>query len=314
MNLKILVTGGAGFIGSHLCEALIAAHHHVVVVDDLSSGFEKNLPSGVQFVKGDVRSSDLILELIQSCDACFHLAAIPSVQLSHTDWLLSHSVNLQGSINIFNAAKLLKPKKNIPIIYASSAAVYGSSTHERLDESALCYPLSAYGVDKYSTELHARIAHHIHGLSTLGLRFFNVYGPKQDPHSHYSGVISKFKENLINNQPVTIYGTGTQVRDFIFVEDVVQALISGLSLLLTQNMNLVLNVCTGEGTTINTLAKVMSQILCKPLDTKYGKLLPGDIETSVGSISLILKTLNFKPKFDLMTGLQKLLHQNKSVY
>ncbi|HYZ25110.1 MAG TPA: NAD-dependent epimerase/dehydratase family protein, partial [Rhodopila sp.] len=181
-----LVTGGAGFIGSHLCDALGARGDVVRVLDDLSTGKRENLRPEVELIVGDIADPLTAADAVAGIDGCFHLAAIASVEKGVTDWLGTHHANLTGTISIFDAIR--RTGRGIPVVYASSAAVYGDAATVPIAETEPCRPLSAYGADKYGSELHARVASHVHGIPTVGLRFFNVYGPRQDPASPYSGV------------------------------------------------------------------------------------------------------------------------------
>ena len=194
---RYLVTGGAGFIGSHLCDALIARGDSVRVLDDLSTGHRANLPAGCRIDRGrHRRSGDGVCGRPKAIDGCFHLAAIASVERGIKDWLGTHRANLTGAITIFDAIRRHGTK--VPVVYASSAAVYGDCQTIPIQETAERRPLSAYGADKYGCELHAITATHVHGIPTVGLRFFNIYGPRQDPKSPYSGVISIFCERIRN--------------------------------------------------------------------------------------------------------------------
>ena len=188
-----LVTGGCGFIGSHLCSALRGAGHRVRVLDDLSTGVAANLAPGADLVRGDVADAGLVRRAMDGAAGCFHLAAIASVERGTRDWLGTHRVNLSGAVAVLEAAARLG---GVPVVYASSAAVYGDCEALPLAEDAPTRPLSAYGADKLGCEQHARVAGVVHGVPTLGLRFFNVFGPRQDPGSPYSGVISIFCERL----------------------------------------------------------------------------------------------------------------------
>ena len=185
---KYLVTGGAGFIGSHLVDALHAAGHSAFVLDDLSTGKRENLPEAATLVEGSVTDAPLVREIMGKVDGCFHLAAIASVERCNNDWIETHQVNMTGAVTVFDAAVHHK----VPVVYASTAAVYGAATDFPIVETARMQPLSAYGADKRCIELHAQVGWHVHGIPSAGLRFFNVYGPRQNPYSPYSGVISIF--------------------------------------------------------------------------------------------------------------------------
>ena len=225
-----LVTGGCGFIGSHLCDALLREGHAVRVLDDLSSGSPENLPRGVEFVRGDVARPETARLALNGVQGCFHLAAIASVERGMQDWVGTHRVNLTGTIVLLEQIRRLPGRERIPFVYASSAAVYGDCDALPLTETSVPRPLSAYGADKLACELHARVASVAHDIPTVGLRFFNVFGPRQNPASPYSGVISIFCDRLGRGEAVEVFGDGHQTRDFIFVRDVVTALVHAMTI------------------------------------------------------------------------------------
>jgi nucleoside-diphosphate-sugar epimerase len=208
---RFLVTGGAGFIGSHLVHALLDEGHAVRVLDDLSNGHRKNLPQHVELTEADVTDPAAVETALDGVDGCFHLAAIASVARSHREWLRTHQVNLTGTINVFDQARPSRLGREVPVVYASTAAIYGNCGSFPVDEESPAAPLSAYGADKHACELHARVAGAIHGVPTIGLRFFNLYGPRQDPLSPYSGVISIFADRLRRGEPVEIFGDGCRL-------------------------------------------------------------------------------------------------------
>ena len=231
---------------------------------------------------------------------CFHLAAVASVERGIADWLGTHRTNLTGAITVFDAAKTTRT----PMVYASSAAVYGAATIP-ITEVTERRPLSAYGADKLGCELHARVAGHVHGIPTVGLRFFNVYGPRQDPQSPYCGVISIFCERLRRGAPIDIFGDGEQTRDFVYVADVVTALLAAMNL--ASPDALVFNVCTGVATTVLDLAQTIAELAGARLDLRYRPPRAGEIRYSTGSPSLSRKTLGLPEPMDLRTGLGKVL-------
>ena len=196
-----LVTGGAGFMGSNLVDALLDQGHRVRVFDDLSSGNRANVTREVEFLEGDVTDPADVAQAFEGVDGCFHLAAIASVVRSNDEWLRTHQVNLTGTINVLDQARRSRGRREIPVVYASTAAVYGDSGNLPVSEQRRVAPLSAYGADKYACELHARVAGAVHGIPTIGLRFFNLYGPRQDRRSPYSGVIAIFADRLANAEP-----------------------------------------------------------------------------------------------------------------
>lgn len=305
----ILVTGGCGFIGSHLVDTLVNQKHKVKVLDDLSTGKLENLNPKAQIEVGSITDVKTVDSAMQEVDACFHLAAIASTQSSNQDWVGTHQVNLTGTINIFNAARRTG-KRPIPVIYASSAAVYGNTEENLIDESYPKQPLTAYGADKLGCELHARVAGNIHGVPTCGLRFFNVYGPRQDPSSPYSGVISIFANRILSNQSITIFGDGNQTRDFIFVSDVVRYLIAALNQATTEAP--VFNVCTGEGISIHELAQTAMNVAEQVVPIIHQAPREGDIRYSIGNPKAAKDNFNITANITLQEGLSQLFKSLKS--
>ncbi len=302
--MHYLVTGGCGFIGSHLLESLLAAGHTATVIDDLSTGKRENLPAGVTLIQGDITTAGIFDDMLKTADGCFHLAAIASVQKSKEEWLRTHQVNLGGTIALFDA--IIKSGRKIPVVFASSAAVYGANSDVPLKETALCEPLSAYGADKHACEPNARIATELHGIPTAGMRFFNVYGPRQDPYSPYSGVISIFAGRMKNNQPLAIFGDGEQSRDFIFVKDVVLALTKAMAVLESGALKHgIFNVCTGIETTVNQLAQLLKNMTQSTSTIQHGQARDGDIRISLGDTSKIQQALGFKATTLLADGLKQ---------
>lgn len=298
---RYLVTGGCGFIGSHVVERLIGEGHQVRVLDNLSTGKVENITEDVELVIGDVTNADIVKSCMSDIDGCFHLAAIASVQRSNEDWVGTHQVNLTGTVNVFDAAAA----KKTPVIYASSAAVYGSNIDTPLNEDSITRPVTAYGADKLGSELHARVAALVHRVPTVGFRFFNVYGPRQDPKSPYSGVISIFSERFRENEDICIFGDGEQTRDFVYVKDVVNFLCEGMSK--TSLSPIVMNVCTGKATSINQLAKTLKHLSCSSSNIAYQPARKGDIYTSVGDPRLAVKRLGTSAQYSLYEGLRELI-------
>ena len=299
-----VVTGGAGFIGSHLGDALARRGHRVRVVDDLSTGRRDNLDPRVELLVGDVADRDVMRAALRGADGCFHLAAIASVARANEDWLGTHQVNQSGTIAVLEAAR---DAGRIPVVYASSAAIYGDQGDTRLHEAMPPSPLSAYGADKLGSELHARVAFLVHGVPTMGLRFFNVYGPRQDPRSPYSGVISIFAERIANRRMVTINGDGRQTRDFVFVDDVVQHLLAGMTRLQRTPEANVFNVCTGRATSIVGLAETLGEISGWVPTMAFAPRRAGDIQSSLGSPTAARLALRIGPTTGLADGLSVLL-------
>jgi UDP-glucose 4-epimerase len=299
-----VVTGGAGFIGSHLVDALLAAGQRVRVVDDLSSGKRGNLDPRAELIIGDVAEPAVMRAAMRGADGCFHLAAIANVARASQDWLATHRCNLGGTIAVLEAAR---DAGRVPVVYASSAAVYGDQGDVRLHEGLMPQPLSAYGADKLGSEMHARVAFHAHGTATLGLRLFNVYGPRQDPDSPHTGVISIFAERISSFRQIAIHGDGRQTRDFIFVADVVKHLLAGMNRIRERPQASLFNACTGQATSILALADLMGAILGVQPRLGFAPPRPGDIRASLGSPSAARLALCVGIPTDLESGLSLLL-------
>jgi UDP-glucose 4-epimerase len=297
-----LVTGGAGFIGSHLVDALTARGDRVRVLDDLSTGKRENLDSRAELIVGDVADAACVAGAMRDVDGCFHLAAVASVELGNRDWLGTHRTNLTGAITIFDAARRAKSDGTVPVVYASSAAVYGDSTELPLAETVATRPLSAYGADKLGCELHARVAAQVHGVRTAGCRFFNVYGPRQDPASPYSGVISIFFNRIGRAQGITIFGDGGQTRDFIYVADVVGALLAAMGQDTAEPF--VFNVCTGTATSLLELAATIGRVFRQAPDIRFEAGRAGDIRASLGNPDMARDVLGFSANLSLEDGLR----------
>jgi UDP-glucose 4-epimerase len=310
-----LVTGGCGFIGSHLVDTLLARGDKVRVLDDLSTGRRSNLPNWVEVVVGDVADAETVAHAMAGVDGCFHLAAVASVQRGNEDWLGTHRVNLTGTIAVFDAARTCNGKGPVPVVYASSAAVYGDNPSMPLDESAATAPLSAYGADKLGCELHGRVAWQVHRVPSTGFRFFNVYGPRQDPKSPYSGVIAIFADKVAENQEITVNGDGGQVRDFVYVADVVRHLVAamdddtkgGRSKGGMGEGSKVFNVCTGRPTTVLELAQIISDLGGVKPRIAHGPARVGDIRTSLGNPAKAAETFGFTAETPVAEGLRETL-------
>lgn len=301
---RYLVTGGCGFIGSHLTHTLINNGHDVVVVDNLSTGQRQNLPDHATVIVEDILNLSSIWKDIGHVDGCFHLAAVASVQKSMEAWYATHLVNQGAFVHLM---ELIAESQNpsIPIIYASSAAVYGDNPSLPLSETDRTQPISAYGSDKLGCEHHARTGSLSRGLRTTGLRFFNVYGPRQDPESPYSGVISIFARRALDGLPITIFGDGEQSRDFVYVDDVVTALISASQR--PGDGAEVFNVCSGQQTTLNTLISILDDVVPHSLDVIYADSKPGDIRHSLGDAHEMKSGLGAVADTLFATGLKNTL-------
>ncbi|HEY0418078.1 MAG TPA: NAD-dependent epimerase/dehydratase family protein [Acetobacteraceae bacterium] len=299
-----LVTGGAGFIGSHLCDSLLADGHQVRVLDDFSTGKTANLDPRCEVLRGDVTDPALVVRAMEGAAGCFHLAAIASVARGNEEWLHTHRANQSGTVAVLEAAR---DAGQVPVTFASSAAVYGNLNAEAARETIPASPLTAYGADKYGSELHARVAFMVHDTPTAGLRLFNVYGPRQDPLSPYSGVISIFARKVATGQPVTVHGDGLQSRDFVFVADVVAHFRAAMRHIESRPAALVLNVCTGRATTVLDLARTLGRIQGRTPEIVHGPTRPGDIRLSLGDPSAAIATLGLQARTRLEEGLTETL-------
>ncbi|MBF0193114.1 MAG: NAD-dependent epimerase/dehydratase family protein [Magnetococcales bacterium] len=299
---KYLITGGYGFIGSHLIDALLLRGDSVRILDNLSTGKVTNVAGEHEFIQGDVGDNNVVKEAMEGVQGCFHLAAIASVEKSNQDWSKTHQSNQTGTVNVFDAAR---QNPTIPVVYASSAAVYGDNTNIPLAESEPISPLTAYGADKAGSELHGRVATLVHGVPTVGLRFFNVFGPRQDPSSAYSGVISIFLDRTLRGKGVTIFGDGEQTRDFIYVTDVVAHLLAAMELKPTNPQ--VFNVCTGKSISLKIMLENIFTITGKKISVSYGPARLGDIRQSEGLPTMATENLEVKAQVEFKNGLADLI-------
>jgi UDP-glucose 4-epimerase len=295
-----LITGGCGFIGSHLADAVVAGGDRVRILDDLSSGKVENAPAGAELIRGDVADAAVVEGAMDGVAGCFHLAAIASVERCNEDWIGAHRVNVGGLINVLSAAR----RRATPVVYASSAAVYGASRDLPLEEKSATSPLSPYAVDKFSCELHARVAGRIFGVPSAGLRLFNVYGARQDPASRYAGVISIFLERILHGEALAIHGDGKQTRDFIHVADVVRAFQAAMGIVDLSGD--VYNVCTGRAASLLDLAAVLGKVAGRPVRFVWEPPRQGDVAASVGDPMLLLRRTGLSAKVSLEAGLADL--------
>ncbi len=295
-----LVTGGCGFIGSHLCDALIAAGADVRILDDLSSGSRDNVPREAMIIEGSVADPEMVEAAMKGVEGCFHLAAIASVERCTRDWLGSHRTNLSGTIAVLDAARRSR-RHPIPVVYASSAAVYGDCRSLPISETVAARPRSAYGADKLGSELHAQVAWEVYRVPTVGLRFFNVYGPRQNPSSPYSGVISRFCNRLLRGETIDVFGDGQQTRDFVFVADVVRALRAAMSARIERPA--IFNVCSGTPISVLALARLVGQLCgCEP-EICFHPPRPGEIAHSWGDPGTARRALALPAPVELRRGL-----------
>ncbi|ALS03209.1 epimerase [Enterococcus silesiacus] len=306
---KILITGGAGFIGSTLAN-YYSENHNVIVVDDLSMGNKQNLTSSknIEFVKGSVTNKQLMQNILidNQFDYIFHLAAVASVADSVERPLATHEVNFDSVLQLLELIK--KYQKELKrLVFSSSAAVYGDEPTLPKQEESIIRPLTPYAIDKFAAEKYVVDYYHLYDVPTSAVRFFNVYGPKQNPESPYSGVISimmdRYKKLLNNEQSMfTLFGDGTQSRDFVFIEDVVQAL--NLIANSQDTLGEVYNIGTGEAIGLNELVSTIDSFLEVKLPIQYEDERSGDIKHSLADIAKV-KAVGYQPKYDIKSGLEK---------
>lgn len=295
---QYLVTGGAGFIGSHVVHRLVALGHRVRVLDDLSTGRPDRLPRHIDLMVADACDPEATLFAARGCDGIFHLAAIASVVKSVADWVGAHRVNQTATVAVLDAARR---RGNLPVVFASSAAIYGDQCPASEDLKPA--PHSAYGADKAGSELHLQAGWLSFGLPSAAMRFFNVFGPQQDPASPYSGVISTFLARALAGSPLTVHGDGSQSRDFVFVDDVVRFLHTAMERLHERPAHFVGNVCTGEATTILRLAELAAGMSGQAIRIAHGPERTGDIRHSRGDPRAATSLLGIKAETLLSAGL-----------
>lgn len=297
------VTGGAGFIGSNIVEALVAQGDAVRVVDNLSTGRAENLEvfaSKIEFIEADICDTRRLREIFSGVDVVFHEAAIPSVQKSILDPEQSNHSNISGTLAVLVAARDAQVKR---VVLASSSSVYGEAPALPKAESMPAHPISPYGVMKYVGELYAQLFTKLYGLETIALRYFNVFGPRQDPTSEYSGVLSKFITLLLQEKQPVIYGDGEQSRDFTFIENVVAANL--LAAQATQGIGEVINVAVGRRYSLNQALEVLNRILSSHVQPRYEAPRAGDIRHSLADITRARTLLGYEPQVDFETGLRR---------
>lgn len=298
--MKVLVTGGAGFIGSHLVRALVARGDTVRVLDNLSSGKRSNLDGvAAEFMEGDVVHADAVRQALTGMTHVIHLAALVSVPRSVAEPVFSNAVNVIGTLNVLVAARDLGLQR---VVCASSSAVYGDAFEGDKHEELALYPISPYGADKLAGEKYLSVFYAMYGLETVALRYFNVFGPRQDPRSEYAAVIPKFITALLNRCRPTIFGDGRQTRDFTYVDNVVHGNL--LALEAPQAAGQAINVATGVAVDLNFLAATLADITGHPeLEAMHGEPRQGDIRHSSANIARARQVLQFEPVVDLREGL-----------
>lgn len=309
--MKVLVTGGAGFIGSHSVEALLADGAHVTVLDNFSAGKRANLPAShasLSIVEGDIRDTAAVQGAMQGATHVLHLAAQVSVQVSVLQPVGSCHHNVVGFLNVLDCARQAKVER---MVYASSAAVYGTPTALPLDENSTVAPISPYGLEKSIDDQYARLFHGLYGFSAIGMRYFNVYGPRQDPSSQYAGVISKFAAAITTGAPLRIFGDGGQTRDFVFVKDIARMNLRALKARGAQVAG-VCNIGTGRSVTLLELVESLERCAGKRAARKFEPPAAGDIRESRMSPERQQQWFGDRPATSLDEGLAALLAQTRS--
>ncbi|MGA9059305.1 MAG: SDR family oxidoreductase [Terriglobia bacterium] len=308
-----LVTGGAGFIGSSLVRRLLGVGHSVRVLDNLSTGFKSNLEeclNRIELMEGDVSEFTVCKSAVAGVDYILHEAAIPSVQRSVDDPIRSNNANVTGTLNMLVAARDAKVKR---FVFASSSSVYGDTETLPKVETMPENPLSPYALTKHAGEEYCVLFYRTYGLPTVALRYFNVFGPRQDPHSPYSAVISRFVEAALTGRRPVVNGDGEQSRDFTYVENVVDANLLACEANGVEGM--VFNIGTGERRSLNDLLRSLSSLVGRNLEPEYANARLGDVRHSQADIGRARRYLRFEPKVSFLAGLERTLNwnSNKSV-
>ena len=300
-----LVTGGAGFIGSHLVEGLLARDYKVRVLDNFATGKRENLASvltQIELLEGSVANLTTARSAMRNVDVVFHQAALPSVPRSVKNPLESNEVNITGTLNILLAARDAGVKR---VVYAASSAAYGNQPTLPKVETMTPDPLSPYAIGKLAGEMYARAFTQLYGLSTTSLRYFNVFGPRQDPTTQYAGVIAKFMTCAIEGNPYPVYGDGEQSRDFTYVENVVNANILAAERPIEGAP--LINIAYGERTTLNQIIRLLNELTGQNLPAQYGPERAGDVRHSHADVALAGKLLGYEPMVNVREGLKRTL-------
>lgn len=292
----ILVTGGAGFIGSHLSKSLVD-NNEVRILDSLTTGSQAKVPDGATFIKGDIRDSDTLIRTIDGIDLIFHEAALVSVQGSVEAPLTSHNINVDATLSLLEAAR----DENARVILASSAAIYGHPEQVPIVENDRKEPTSPYGLEKLTIDHYANLYRDLYGLETAVLRYFNAYGPGQVA-GDYSGVISVFIDQALSGEDITVNGNGEQTRDFVYIDDIVQANCKAAT---TDEIGDAYNIGTGESVTIRKLAEIIQELTDTGSDIVHTEPRGGDIEHSEANISKAKTRLNYEPTISFREGLER---------
>jgi UDP-glucose 4-epimerase len=301
--MKTLVTGGGGFIGSHLAAHLAELGHDIRILDNFASGQRSNmlaLPDDVELIEGDIQSYERAHNAVTGCDIVFHQAALPSVPRSVQDPLTSNATNITGTLNVLLAARDAGVRR---VIFASSSSIYGSSPEMPKREDVLPLPISPYAAAKMACEGYCRSFAEVYGLETVALRYFNVFGPRQDPRSEYAAAVPKFINELMAGESPTVFGDGEQSRDFAYVQNIVEANVLAMD---AQGVaGQVFNVACGEAVTINQLLDELRTLLDTDIEADYVAPRPGDVRHSLADISRARTALDYEPSVHLREGLRR---------
>jgi len=300
----VVVTGGAGFIGSHIAGSIAASGAKVRIVDDLSTGHRENideLSGDIEFIEGSVASLPLITRVLDGAEVVFHEAAIPSVPRSVENPTQSHIASVDGTFNLLLAAREQKVRR---VVYAASSSAYGDQPTLPKVEDMSPDPLSPYAVAKLVGEYYCQVFTSVYGLETVSLRYFNVFGPRQDPGSQYSGVVSRFISSLCSNENPVIFGDGEQSRDFTYIDNVVAANLKAAST--TKGIGKVINVATGDRVTLNQLLAELKDLIGKPdVEVDYREPRVGDVRHSLADTTRARELLDYEPTVGLREGLKR---------
>lgn len=314
-NQHCLVTGGAGFIGSNLVEALLKKGAFVRVIDNFSTGKRENLPSNthcsqstVEVIEGDLRDYEIVCKAVQGIDVVFHQAALPSVPRSVQDPITTSEVNVNGTLNVLKAAVDSDVKR---VVYASSSSVYGDNPELPKHEEMVQNPLSPYAVSKLAGEKYCQVFSRVYGIHTISLRYFNVFGSRQDPTSQYAAVIPKFITSILRDEQPIIYGDGEQSRDFTYIDNVVHANI--LAAITDCPPGLVINCACNQQTTLNQLIRQINVVLKKNVQPIYSNVRVGDIKHSYASIKKATELIRYVPIESFQSGLANTIEWYKKI-
>jgi nucleoside-diphosphate-sugar epimerase len=300
---RYLITGGAGFIGSHLVKHVLGAGGNVRVVDNLSTGSAKRLSQirdSVQLVTADLADNSVAAEVVKDVDYVLHQAAVPSVQRSVVDPVGTNRSNVTATLNLLENSRKAGVRR---FVYAASSSAYGDTEVLPKSEDMPANPLSPYALQKWVGERYCKLYHELYGLETVSLRYFNVFGPGQDPYSEYSAVVPKFTTKLLAKEPITVYGDGEQSRDFTYIDNVIQANL--LALRAPNAPGEVCNIGCGQSVTLNQLIQILEELLKVRAQVTYAPAKPGDVRHSLADITKATRVLGYVPETEVEEGLRK---------